>query len=118
MAATEMYLAQAGVPEIRNVKHGRSIRIVLSEDVWEIALQNPLPTSLVPQKLLAKIKAAPRSTESARAEREVRCSRQEAEQLLRIYIVASNTYAVMGDRDRLRLAADGSQLIIDALRGS
>src|SRR5262249_32961792 len=96
-AAAEMYLARAGGPEIRSVKHGRSIRIVLFEDVWEIALQNPLPTSLVPPKLLAKIKAAPRNTESARAQRELICAPREAQQLLRIYTVAASAYAVLDD---------------------
>ena len=110
-----MYLVRARVREIRNVKHGRSIRIVLSEDVWEIALQNPLPTSLVPRKLLAKLKAAPRTAESARAQREVMCTRREAEELLRIYTVAWSAYAVMGDTHRLQLTADGSRIVIEAL---
>ena len=111
-----MYLARATVPEIRNVKHRRSIRLVLFEDVWEIALQNPLPTSLVPPKLLAKIQAAPRDTGSARAQRELICTPREAQQLLRIYRVAASAYAVLGDIDRLQLAADGARLVSDALR--
>jgi len=100
---------------MRQVKSDRSVRIDLFEDVWDIAVHNPLPTSLVPQELLATIKAASRNTEFARAQREVVCTPREAQQLVRIYTVAASAYAVLGDRHRLRLAADGSLLVSEAL---
>jgi len=98
---------------MRQAKNDRSVRIDLFEDVWDIAVHNPLPTSLVPQELLATIKAASRNTEFARAQRV--CTPREAQQLVRIYTVAASAYAVLGDRHRLRLAADGSRLVIEAL---
>ena len=91
------------------------IRIDLFENVWEIALRNPLPTSLVPQDVLARMKAAPRNTELARAQRQVVCTPREAQQLASLYRVAASAYAVLGDRRRLELAADGSRLVIEAL---
>ena len=97
------------------VKQDRLIQIDLFEDVWQIAFRNPLPTSLIPHEVLARIKAAPRNTEFARARRQVVCTPREAQQLARVYRVAASAYAVMGDRHRLELAADGSRLVIEAL---
>src|SRR5215475_16026303 len=89
-------------PEMTRMKNERLIRINLFEDVWEIALHNPLPMSLVPYELLAMIKAARRNTELTRPVRKVVCTPREAQQLTRIYTVAASAYAVLGDRHRLR----------------
>ena len=70
----------------------------------------------LPSELEAKVRATYRDTQFARARREVLCTVQEAQVLVRIFTAAATAYALNGDSHRLRLAGDGSRHVIDALR--
>ena len=91
------------------------IRVELFEDVWEIALDPATMVAPLPPELDAKIRRTDRDMQFARARREVLCSVQEAQVLLRIFTVAASAYALHGDSHRLRLAGDGSRHVVDAL---
>jgi len=92
------------------------ICVELFEDVWGIALDPMGMVAPLPVELEAKISATNRDMQFARARREVLCTVPEAQLLLRIFTAAASAYAINGDSHRLRLAADGSRHVIDALR--
>ena len=92
------------------------IRVELFEDVWAIALDPAGMVAPLPAELEAKIRATDRDMQFARARRELLCSAQEAQILLRIFTAAAGAYTLSGDSHRLRLAGDGSRHVIDALR--
>jgi hypothetical protein len=90
--------------------------VELFEDVWEIALDPAGTAPPLPSELEAKVRARYRDTQFARARREVLCTVQEVQVLLRIFTAAASAYALNGESHRLRRAGDGSRHVIDALR--
>jgi len=92
------------------------IGVELFEDVWEIALDPAGMAAPLPIDLEAKVRATYRDTQFARARREVLCTVQEAQVLVRIFTAAATACALNGDSHRLRLAGDGGRHVIDALR--
>src|SRR5262245_12008544 len=94
----------------------RSIRIVLFDDVWDLALHPPPTIRPLTPDFLAKITATPSDTPLARSRREVTCTVEEARALLRVLREAAGEYARSGDHRRLGLATAGGSNVINAMK--
>jgi hypothetical protein len=94
------------------------LRIVLFEDVWDLILHPPAPSLELDAALIAKIQAAPSDRHLGPARRAVRCTSQEARQLLRVFTDAADLCRVIEDDRRLRLASAGCGSVVQALLGA
>ncbi len=98
-----------------NAANPAMLRIVLFNDVWDLVLHPPAPSSQLSPALIAKIQAAPSDRHLARARREVSCTSEEARRLLRLFTDAANLCRVVEDDRRLWLASVGCGGVVQAL---